>query len=155
MYTYPYPMQSMVADIVLLRRRADGGADVLLIRRKRDPFGGCWALPGGFMEQEETLLEAARRELQEETGLSEGDLASPLVFTGLYDAPHRDPRGRVISAAYAAWCGDAAAVAGDDAAEARWFDCDALPQLAFDHDLLLRDARHVCLGRSARKPDIF
>lgn len=111
---------------------------VLLIRRLKPPFKGRWALPGGFVEYEETLDQAARRELREETGVSKVFLEQLYTFGD----PHRDPRGRVISVAY--W-GSVRAdhvnlMAGDDAATARWFAVKRLPPLAFDHAAIVRCA---------------
>jgi 8-oxo-dGTP diphosphatase len=128
-HCYDYPRPSVTVDIVLLTREPQ--PRVLLIRRKRDPFAGAWALPGGFIEIDETLEESARRELREETGIEAGELVQLYTFGD----PGRDPRGRTISVAYRAHV-DAAAlrpVAADDAAEVGWFALDALPALAFDH----------------------
>jgi 8-oxo-dGTP diphosphatase len=119
---------------------------VLLIERGGDPFNGCWALPGGYVEvtddgdQGESLENAARRELYEETGLSR--LESIYQFFTFGD-PGRDPRGRVISVAYLVAVDEQeaeCAQAGSDAAKVRWFDVTALPAMAFDHDLILASA---------------
>ncbi len=115
------------------------GPEVLLIKRGREPYKGRWAFPGGFIEEEETFEESARRELLEETTVEVGGL----VFLGLYGDPGRDPRGRTITAAYYA-VADRKKLAqprgGDDADEARWFAAAAPPPLAFDHDRVLADA---------------
>jgi 8-oxo-dGTP diphosphatase len=135
-YSYDYPRPSVTVDIVLLTREPT--PRVLLIRRKRDPFAGAWALPGGFIEMDETLEESARRELREETGID----VSQLVQLYTFGDPGRDPRGRTISVAYLGHV-DAAAltpVAADDAAEVSWFALDALPTLAFDHDRIIAQA---------------
>src|SRR5262249_54288953 len=95
-FTYPYPRPQVTVDIALVSREAS--PRVLLIRRAKDPFAGSWAFPGGFMDMDETLETAARRELKEETGLAIGRLE----FLGVYDAIGRDPRGRTISAAFLA-----------------------------------------------------
>src|SRR3989442_1158538 len=95
-YCYDHPRPSVSVDIVLVTRERK--QRVLLIRRKHDPFAGRWALPGGFVEMEETLEEAARRELFEETGLKVDELEQLHTFGD----PGRDPRGRVITAVYLA-----------------------------------------------------
>lgn len=109
------------------------GADrqVALIRRRNEPYAGCWALPGGFVDMEETLEAAAVRELQEETGL---DCAGCLRQFHAFGNPGRDPRGRNICIAYVTVISEAVPLcAADDAAEAAWLPVDALPSLAFDH----------------------
>lgn len=118
----------LTADSVVVRHRAE----VLLVRRGNEPYKGCWALPGGFMEMDETIEHCAVRELQEETGLTVDE--GQLRLIGIYSAPGRDPRGRTVTAAYRIdVADDARAIAGDDAAEVRWWPTDALPPLAFDH----------------------
>ena len=92
-FIYDYPRPSVTVDIVVVTREPK--PRVLLIRRKRPPFEGLWALPGGFIEMDETLEESARREFREETGLRAGKL----VQLGTYGDPGRDPRGRTISVA--------------------------------------------------------
>ena len=107
---------------------------VLLIKRKNDPFKDCWALPGGFINYgEETLEEAAVRELKEETNLS----ATKISFIGNYSDPNRDPRGHTISHVYKIeeWTG--APKAADDAKEFKWFYLNNLPEMAFDHNKIL------------------
>ena len=109
---------------------------LLLIRRANEPYAGLWALPGGFVEDDEDLPEAAARELNEETGLSFP--AIKLRQAGAYGKPGRDPRFRTVSIVFIAQLEQEAVVAGaDDAAEAQWFDIQALPPLAFDHDEIL------------------
>jgi len=114
------------------------GLSVLLIRRLREPFAGHHALPGGFVEIDEPLEAAARRELAEETGIT----PPHLVPRGMYGDPGRDPRGRTISAVFRAvvWRDSHLPIAGDDAAAARWFSLRRLPPLAFDHGRIVRDA---------------
>lgn len=114
-----YPKPSLTADILVFSGDA-GGARLLLIRRGGHPFLGCFALPGGFANRGETLEQSAARELWEETGVRD----VPLTLVGVYSRPGRDPRGWVVSAAYAAVTDTGAAPvrAGDDAADAAWFD---------------------------------
>ena len=141
MYTYEYPRPMLTADCVVTRDNK-----VLLVRRGNEPFRDCWALPGGFMEMDETIEHCAVRELQEETALQVAE--SDLRLIGVYSAPSRDPRGRTVTAAYLVdgrrWAVDSDAVAGDDAAEVRWWPLDELPPLAFDHAQIINDALRLC-----------
>ena len=131
--SYPRPM--LTVDVVVLT--AVQMPEVLLIQRGHPPFQGRWALPGGFVEESEPVAQAAPRELAEETGLR----ASDLRLLGVYDTPGRDPRGWTVSVVYLAQIAERVDVAGaDDASDARWFACDALPELAFDHPIILTDA---------------
>jgi 8-oxo-dGTP diphosphatase len=131
-----HPRPALTADVVAVQ--PGDTPRVLLVRRGNDPFAGKWALPGGFVEEGERPEDAARRELAEETGLT---YDGALRIVGVYGDPGRDPRGWTVSAAYLAFVTGEAAVAGsDDAAEARWFLADELPPLAFDHDVIVRDA---------------
>ena len=128
-YTYRYPRMAVTVDVALIAMLA-GEPHLLLIRRSNPPFAGHWALPGGFVDMNETAQEAARRELREETGVDDQDLH----FFGYFDAIDRDPRGRTISFAFLA-CADTAPLASgaDDASEAAYFPLNKLPKLAFDH----------------------
>ncbi|NOZ24268.1 MAG: NUDIX hydrolase [Planctomycetes bacterium] len=129
-YTYDYPRPCVTVDTVIFRP-TDNGLKVLLVRRKSDPYKGMWAIPGGFVEMDESLKEAARRELEEETGVTDVEIEQLHAF----GAPDRDPRTRVITVVYLAVI-DAHRThvrAGDDAAEAVWHSMDNLPELAFDH----------------------
>ncbi len=141
---------AVTVDLVLLTD--EPAPRVLLIRRAREPERGKWALPGGFVEvgdgvvdQGEDLDAAARRELHEETGLAPALLAAHrvgLVQVGAFGKPYRDARMRVITIAFAAWVPVALiahTLAGDDAAEARWWPLEKLDRsaLAFDHALIL------------------
>ena len=145
-YTYKYPRPAVTADcVVMTRKRLRVGDDksgiavpqVLLIERGADPYKGCWAFPGGFMNMDETTEECAIRELEEETGMKVKDLQQ----IGAYSKVDRDPRGRTITVAYLAVIDAPIAVTGqDDAAKAQWWPIDALPPLAFDHEEIMRDA---------------
>ncbi|MGW4802975.1 NUDIX domain-containing protein [Kitasatospora sp. NPDC004272] len=123
------------ADVVCIR-----DSHVLLIERGHPPYQGLLALPGGHVDSGETALQAAARELLEETGIRVS--TEDLTFIGLYDALDRDPRGRYVGAAYLAEVpASTQAVAGDDAAAVRWVPLDNLPEhLAFDHTQILADA---------------
>ncbi len=136
-YCYEYPRPSVTVDIVIVTR--EPRPRVLLIRRKNDPFAGAWALPGGFIDMDETLEASARRELREETGVETAELVQLYTFGD----PGRDPRGRTISVAYLARVdpNEVRPVAADDAAEVGWFPLDAPPRLAFDHAQILTRAR--------------
>ena len=122
---------TVAADVVVVAETPS--PSVLLIRRRNPPLG--WAIPGGFVEPDEDLIDAARRELFEETGLEPPDLQQLATF----GHPDRDPRGRTVSVVYGASLHHAALpAAGDDAADARWFPLTALPTtLAFDHAKIL------------------
>ena len=139
-YVYEWPRPMVTADVVLFTNLDRTGScdslQVLLVRRKNEPFKGKWALPGGFIELDEELAVAAERELFEETGLK----VDGLNEVGVFGAVGRDPRGRVITAAYAGTVEPdkaAGVVAGDDAAEVKWFNVNDLPELAFDHDKII------------------
>jgi len=138
LYAYPYPRASVTADAVLFAEK-DGQTFVLLIRRGNEPYKGCWAFPGGFLNMDETVARCAERELEEETGI----VLTGMQLAGIYSDVERDPRGRVITAAYTAMTAMPQAVAADDADAARWWPLSALPPLAFDHDKILADAMSV------------
>ena len=134
-YTYKYPRPAVTADCVVMTKEEN--SKVLLIERGFDPFKGCWAFPGGFMNMDETTEQCAIRELEEETGLK----VSNLHQIGAYSKVDRDPRGRTITVAYLAIVDAPIAVTGqDDAAKAQWFSIEALPPLAFDHEDIMQDA---------------
>ena len=134
-YTYQYPHPAVTADCVVFGL-VEQELQVLLIERGNDPYKGWWAFPGGFMNMDETAEECARRELKEETSLVVQDLKQ----LGAYTAVHRDPRERVISVVFYTLVSPAEVKGGDDARRAQWFPVGEVPQLAFDHDLILRDA---------------
>lgn len=135
------PCPSVTVDIVTVVRRVvgrEGQWKVLLVKRRNPPFAGQWAIPGGFVEPNEALEAAARRELREETG------AEPLRLEQLhaFGDPGRDPRGWTVSIAHLAELDAGSPVtqqiqAGSDAADVGWFDLDDPPPLAFDHAEIL------------------
>lgn len=129
-YSYEYPRLMLTVDAVVFRRN-DTVLEVLLIRRKHEPFAGMWALPGGFVDMDETVEEAIVRELEEETGLNMESLQQLYTFSAI----GRDPRGRSVSVTFYGQTDlDNSSVQGeDDADEARWFSVYQLPELAFDH----------------------
>lgn len=128
-HCYNYPRPAVTADIIILRKNNDEQF-VLLIERKHTPFKGMWALPGGFLEMDETLEAAALRELQEETGITGIELKQFHTFSKV----NRDPRHRTITTVFIGYADhNTSIVAGDDAANAKWFAIDELPPLAFDH----------------------
>lgn len=138
-YKYPYPRPALTVDAIVV---AESGNErkILLIRRGKAPYEGSWALPGGFVDMEETLEAACLRELEEETGLKLPAMEQFRVF----DAPGRDPRHRTISVVFYALVPEVFAVCGsDDAAEARWFPLTNLPPLAFDHLEIVESFRAV------------
>lgn len=134
-FTYKYPRPAVTADCVVITEEKD--ARVLLIQRGGEPFKGCWAFPGGFLNMDETTEQCAIRELEEETGLKVENAHQ----IGTYSKVDRDPRGRVITVAYLIIVNEAMPVTGqDDAAKAQWWPLNDLPQLAFDHDEIIKDA---------------
>ncbi len=148
-FTYEYPRPALTVDCVVFGFDG-GGLQVLLIRRGLEPFLGSWALPGGFVNMDEDLDEAARRELMEETHLQ--DVFLEQLFT--FGKPGRDPRGRVVSVAYCALVRpDQHPATGDsDASEAAWHPVDTLPPLAFDHADILRIALERLRGKIRYQP---
>jgi 8-oxo-dGTP diphosphatase len=136
-FVYRYPMPAVTADMVAISRERP--YRVLLVRRRRPPFEGVWAIPGGFIEIDEDLENAARREFREETGLSAGRVQQVHAFGD----PRRDPRGRTISVVFVTRLAVRSANprAGDDAAEVAWHPLGDLPSLAFDHDRILAFVR--------------
>ena len=144
-YTYKYPRPAVTADCIVITKEAE--PKILLIERGGEPFKGCWAFPGGFMNMDETTEQCAIRELEEETGLK----VSKVYQIGAYSKVDRDPRGRTVTVAYLAIIDAPMAVKGqDDAAKAQWFPLMAFldkpsgkaerPELAFDHEEIMQDA---------------
>jgi 8-oxo-dGTP diphosphatase len=126
-----YRNPALTVDGVLIE---DG--KILLIKRGREPFKGKWALPGGFVEYGERVEDAVIREFREETGIE----AEIISLLGVYSDPNRDPRGHTVSIVYLLKRKGGELKGGDDASEARFFSLDNLPELAFDHDKIIRDA---------------
>ncbi len=136
-YSYDYPRPAMTTDCVVF---GFDGQDlrILLIQRGVEPYKGRWAFPGGFIRENETAEACARRELKEETNLD----VTNLKQLRLYSDVHRDPRGRVITMAFYALVKSSTVTGGDDAILARWFPIDHVPDLAFDHGIILEYALH-------------
>jgi 8-oxo-dGTP diphosphatase len=143
-FSYDYPRPALTVDIAIVTNEAR--PKVLLIRRKNDPFAGTWALPGGFVDENERLGDAARRELREEAGIAVADIEQ-LYTSG---EPGRDPRGWTISVVYLARVNpdEVKPQAADDAEAVAWYPLDELPVLAFDHAMLLARARARILDHS-------
>lgn len=141
-HCYDHPRPALTVDIVLFHP-VGNRVEVLLIKRAREPFKGRWALPGGFVEKDESLEAAAARELQEETGLSRIQLKQ----IGAFGDPGRDPRGHTVSVAFLGLLDDRRRVsAADDAADARWQSALRPPKLAFDHERILSIALNCILA---------
>lgn len=133
-YIYEYPRPAVTVDAVVFRK-VEKDWEVLLIKRMNAPFEGYWALPGGFIDEEETLEQAVERELFEETSLKGVKLQQLRAFSN----PNRDPRGRTIGVAFVGILKDlnVKVCANDDAKEVQWFSLDGLPELAFDHSEIM------------------
>ena len=133
-YTYEYPRPAVTADVAIF---TPDMSEVLLIRRGNEPYKGHWALPGGFMDMDETLYQCATRELKEETDIE----ADCLWEIGAFSKVDRDPRGRTITVAYYGFAHKATDIrALDDAAEIAWHKISELPPLAFDHKEIIEKA---------------
>jgi 8-oxo-dGTP diphosphatase len=149
-YCYEFPRPAVTVDLVVVSLEKE--PRVLLIKRKSDPFAGVWAIPGGFVEMEEPLEAAARRELKEETGIAVGAIEQLATFGD----PGRDSRGRTISVVYFGRVEPSTVKpkAADDALEVGWHRLAQLPPLAFDHDKILACARdHLARrDRSVQSP---
>lgn len=144
MYCYRYPHPALTTDVALFSVR-EQCLQLLLVKRGQDPFEGCWALPGGFVDIDEDLEDCARRELAEETGIS----GIYLEQLGTFGRPDRDPRERVVSVVYVGSVPDGGIEprAGSDAADAAWFPVNALPELAFDHADIINQGHQRLLGK--------
>lgn len=137
-YCYDYPRPAVTVDILVWRRKLSV-IEILLIKRAFEPFQGLWALPGGFIEEHETLEQAALRELEEETSLK----GVVLKQFKAYSEPDRDPRQRTITVLFIGeLLNDNLCIieAADDAADAAWFKTIELPNIAFDHVMLIDQA---------------
>ena len=138
-YCYEYSRPALTTDCVILGFDKTG-IKLLLIERKHEPFKNFWAFPGGFVDANETTLEAARRELFEETNLQNIPIKQLQTFSDV----NRDPRGRVVSVVYYALINlhehNTNAKAGDDAKNVKWFPISEIPKLAFDHKKILNIA---------------
>lgn len=166
-YRYDYPRPALTVDIAVISL-ASGKLELLLIRRRDPPFADGWALPGGFVDvsdgedQGEDLVQAAARELEEETGLVAQRDGVYLEQLYTFGTPGRDPRGRVVSVIYFALVNRdlrARVIAGDDASEADWFDLLELvgtqdPALAFDHKEVVEMVLDRIRGKVDWAPEI-
>ncbi len=132
---------ALAVDVVVIE-----GNKILLVKRGQPPYQGKWALPGGFVEYGETVEAAAKREIQEETGIAI-DLREIL---GVYSDPERDPRGHTVSVAFVGKMVGGQLQGGDDAADAKWYDMNDLreEQLAFDHEMIVHDLRQWLKNRT-------
>jgi 8-oxo-dGTP diphosphatase len=148
-FSYEFPRPALTVDCVVFGLDA-AELKVMLIRRDLDPFRGAWALPGGFVRMDETVDDAARRELREETGLDDVYLEQLYTFGGV----GRDPRGRVVTVAYYALVNllGRTVHASTDAADAKWFPAADVPTLAFDHAEILDAAMKRLRGKVRYEP---
>lgn len=148
-YRYEYPRPAVTVDCVVFGLD-EGALKVLLIQRVEAPFQHGWALPGGFVRMDESLEDAARRELEEETGITRVFLEQLYTFGD----PDRDPRGRVITVAYYALAklSDHTVRAATDAENVGWFEVRDLPTLAFDHDRIIEVAHERLRGKVRYAP---
>ncbi|MBO4429845.1 MAG: NUDIX hydrolase [Bacteroidaceae bacterium] len=135
-YHYKYPHPSVTTDCVIFGFDGES-VKVLLIERGGEPYKGCWAFPGGFLEMDESAEEGAKRELMEET-----ELTTPFVKQfHAFSAPDRDPRERVLTIAYYSLVRLSEVKGMDDARQAKWFPLNEVPKLAFDHEEMLQVAK--------------
>lgn len=149
-FTYKYPRPAITADCVVFGLDNEEDLKVMLIQRDIEPFAGEWALPGGFVAVGESVDETARRELREETGLE--DIFLEQLYT--FGEPDRDPREHVITVAYFALVNlsEHTVVAATDARNAAWFEINDIPNLAFDHDMILKTAYERLQGKIRYQP---
>jgi len=125
-----YKSPKLTADGVVLKNNK-----ILLIKRKNEPFKGKWALPGGFVEYGEKVEDTVVREVHEETGLK----TKISNILGIYSDPNRDPRGHIVTVVYLLDSKGGNIKGGDDASEAKFFDLKNLPEMSFDHDIIIKD----------------
>ncbi len=129
-----YKSPSLAVDGVIIKDN-----QILLIKRKNDPYKDKWAMPGGFVEYGERTEDAVLREVKEETGLE----AKISQLVGVYSDPKRDPRKHVVSITYLLKDISGTEKGGDDAKEAKWWNINKLPELAFDHQYIINDALKI------------
>ncbi|MEM3023707.1 MAG: NUDIX hydrolase [Candidatus Parvarchaeum sp.] len=129
-----YKSPSLAVDGVIIKDN-----QILLIKRKNDPYKDKWAMPGGFVEYGERTEDAVLREVKEETGLE----AKISQLVGVYSDPKRDPRKHVVSITYLLKDISGTERGGDDAKEAKWWNVNKLPELAFDHQYIINDALKI------------
>lgn len=154
-FVYDYPMPAVTTDCAIFTTDYhENNIKVLLIKRKNEPYKDCWALPGGFLEPNETVIDCCIREVAEETGIDLKSSKFEKAFNiGIYDNPDRDPRQRTISILSVAticyhWIeiGYLGLASGDDAIDAKFINVDKLSEmnLAFDHKDMLRQSLAYC-----------
>lgn len=141
MYTYQYPRPAVTVDMLVVDKSGQTPR-ILLIERRNNPYAGCWALPGGFVDENEDIDDAALRELREETSLTDVALQQFRAF----GKPGRDPRGYTVTIAYWGIANNPQlAAAADDAKNLAWFEIDQLPPLAFDHaEIISIGLKEIC-----------
>lgn len=149
-FTYQWARPALTVDAIIISHTNNTNLRTLLIQRNNDPFALSWALPGGFVDENEPLHHAAARELQEETSLDPHDITFTQI--GAYGNPGRDPRGWTIGVAFACLVSNDALAgkqikAADDAKDAKWWDILDLPPLAFDHSDMLIDTFERLAGQ--------
>ena len=127
-----YKTPKLTVDGVILEN-----GEILLIKRKGEPFKGKWALPGGFVEYNEKVEDAVIREIREETGVN----AEIKELVGVYSDPKRDPRGHTVSIVFLLDIISGEIKCGDDACDAKFFNLKKLPDLSFDHDIIISDVK--------------
>jgi len=135
-------MRPLAADAVIIKNKK-----ILLIKRGREPFKGMWALPGGLLEENETIEQCAKREAKEETSLN----VKPEKLIGVYSDTSRDPR-KVVSVAFICGIESGEEKAGDDASDTEWFDIEKIPELAADHNKIIKDALKLISPPSSLQP---
>ena len=137
-YTYQFPRPAVTTDCLVFREGTKC-IELLLIKRRKDPYKNFWALPGGFLEMDETPIDGVKRELAEETGLKVVELKE----VGTFGELDRDPRGRTITIVYYTYLKDnnISLNAQSDAIELRWFPMSKIPELAFDHREIINEAK--------------
>lgn len=139
-YEYDWPMPAITVDCAIFRYNENLVPEILLIKRKNPPYQGCWALPGGFLDMNETIEEATNREVLEETDIditTQGWMKKYKL--NIFDNPDRDERQRVVSILSSVMVmSNVNGRAGDDAEEVKWFSIFSLPALAFDHEEMIK-----------------